>query len=142
MDLRKLSDRVSVAPQLLAAELAEVARLGFRAVINNRPDGESFDQPPSAEMEAAARAAGLVYHYQPVISGALGVEDVRSFRALLDSLEGPVLAFCRSGTRCANLWALAQAGECDPDTVIGAAAQAGYDVAGMRHILKQGLPSS
>jgi sulfide:quinone oxidoreductase len=141
MDLRKLSDTVSVAPQLLASELAEVARLGFRTVICNRPDDESMDQPHSAEIEAAAHAAGLGYHYQPVISGALGVDDVRAFRALLDSVEGPVLAFCRSGTRCTNLWALAQAGECDPDAVIGAAARAGYDISGMRHILKQGLPS-
>jgi sulfide:quinone oxidoreductase len=141
MDLRKLSDTVSVAPQLQTEDLAEVARLGFRTVINNRPDGEGMDQPPSAEMEAAARAAGLHYHYQPVISGALGMEDVLGFRALVQAAEGPVLAFCRSGTRCANLWALAQAGQCDPDAVIGAAAQAGYDIAGMRHILKQGLSS-
>jgi sulfide:quinone oxidoreductase len=141
MDLRKLSDTVSVAPQLQADELAEVARLGFRTVINNRPDGEGMDQPSSAEMESAARAAGLVYHYQPVISGALGTDDVLEFRALIEAAEAPVLAFCRSGTRCANLWALAQAGRCDPDAVIGAAAQAGYDLAGMRHILKQGLPS-
>lgn len=140
MDLRKLSDTVTVAPQLRPEELAEVARLGFRTVINNRPDGESLDQPAAAVMETAARAAGLAYHYQPVVSGALGVEDVRTFRALLAEAEGPVLAFCRSGTRCTNLWALAQAGACDPDTVIEAAARAGYDLSGMRHILKQGLP--
>lgn len=139
MDIRKINDAVSVAPQIMADEMAEVARLGFRVVINNRPDGESFDQPPAAVVEAAAQAAGLVYHHQPVTSGGLTVDDVLQFRELLATADGPVLAFCRSGTRCANLWALAQAGNCDPDEVIAAAANAGYDVRGLRQILQSGF---
>lgn len=139
MDLHRLDDTVTVAPQLLAEELAAVARLGFRTVINNRPDGESFDQPPSAAMAEAAQAAGLAYHHQPVVSGGLSVEDVLAFRELLASAEGPVLAFCRSGTRCANLWALAQAGNCDADAVIASAARAGYDLRGLRQILQAGI---
>lgn len=139
MDIRKINDAVSVAPQIMADEMAEVARLGFRVVINNRPDGESFDQPPAAVVEAAAQAAGLVYHHQPVTSGGLTVDDVLQFRDLLATADGPVLAFCRSGTRCANLWALAQAGNCDPDEVIAAAANAGYDVRGLRQILQSGF---
>jgi sulfide:quinone oxidoreductase len=123
----------------MADEMAEVARLGFRTVINNRPDGESFDQPPAAVVEAAAQAAGLVYHHQPVTSGGLTVDDVLQFRELLATADGPVLAFCRSGTRCANLWALAQAGHCNPDEVIAAAADAGYDVRGLRQILQSGF---
>jgi len=139
MDIRKINDAVSVAPQIMADEMAEVARLGFRTVINNRPDGESFDQPPAAVVETAAQAAGLVYYYQPVTSGGLTVDDVLHFRELLATAEGPVLAFCRSGTRCANLWALAQAGNCNPDEVIAAAADAGYDVRGLRQILQSGF---
>ena len=139
MDLHRLDDTVTVAPQILADELEAVARLGFRTVINNRPDGESFDQPVSAVMAEAALAAGLAYHHQPVISGGLSVEDVLAFRKLLASSEGPVLAFCRSGTRCANLWALAKAGSCDPDAVIATAARAGYDLRGLREILARGL---
>lgn len=139
MDLHRLDDTVTVAPQLLADELAAVARLGFRTVINNRPDGESFDQPSSAAMAEAARAAGLAYHHQPVVSGGLSVDDVLAFRGLLASSEGPVLAFCRSGTRCANLWALSQAGSCDPDAVIATAARAGYDLRGLRQILQSGI---
>ena len=139
MDIRKINDAVSVAPQIMADEMAEVVRLGFRTVINNRPDGESFDQPPAAVVEAAAQAAGLVYHHQPVTSGGLTVDDVLQFRELLATADGPVLAFCRSGTRCANLWALAQAGNCNPDEVIAAAADAGYDVRGLRQILQSGF---
>jgi sulfide:quinone oxidoreductase len=139
MDIRKINDAVSVAPQLMIDELVAVAGLGFRTVINNRPDGESFDQPPASAVAAAAQAAGLAYHHQPVTSGGLTVDDVLHFRELLATAEGPVLAFCRSGTRCANLWALAQAGNCNPDEVIAAAADAGYDVRGLRQILQSGF---
>ena len=134
MDIRKINDGVSVAPQISPDDLPEVARLGFRTVINNRPDGESFDQPPASVVAAAAAAAGLAYHHQPVTSGGLTVDDVLRFRDLLETAEGPVLAFCRSGTRSANLWALAQAGRCNPDEVIGAAADAGYDEIGRAHV--------
>lgn len=140
MQVRPLSPQFSVAPQILAREVAEIARLGYRTVINNRPDGEAADQPQARDIEAAAREQGLGYHHQPVISGGLTVEDVHAFRELLAAAETPVLAFCRSGTRCAQLWALAQAGNCDPDAVIDAAAQAGYDLRGMREVLEHGLP--
>ena len=139
MDIRRINDSVSVAPQITPEDLPEVVRLGFRTVINNRPDGESFDQPPASVVAAAAQAAGLVYHHQPVTSGGLTVDDVLRFRDLLAAAEGPVLAFCRSGTRSANLWALAQAGHCNPDEVINAAADAGYDVRGLRQILQSGF---
>jgi sulfide:quinone oxidoreductase len=139
VDPRKLSDNVSVAPQLEPADIAEAARLGFRTVINNRPDGEGMGQPRNAELESLARELGLEYHYQPVVSGALALDDVLAFRQLLAAAQTPVLAFCRSGTRCATLWALAQAGQADADSVISAAAQAGYDVSGLRQVIERGL---
>ncbi|HQY69491.1 MAG TPA: TIGR01244 family sulfur transferase [Pseudomonadales bacterium] len=139
MDVRKLSDAVSVAPQLSVREIADAARLGFRTLINNRPDGEDFLQPSARELEAAAREQGLEYHHLPVVSGALTERDVHAFRALLAHAEQPVLAFCRSGTRSTTLWALAQAGGGNADAVIAAAAQAGYDVSGLRGILERGL---
>ncbi|MBK6288176.1 MAG: TIGR01244 family phosphatase [Gammaproteobacteria bacterium] len=132
MDTRKLSDALSVAPQLTGNDLAEVARLGFRTVINNRPDGESQGQPSAAELAAIAKQHGLAYHHQPVISGAMTEHDVIAFRQLLASAAQPVLAFCRSGTRCTTLWAFASAGELAADDIIGAAARAGYDLSGLR----------
>ena len=139
MDVRKLSDTVSVAPQLSVREIAEAARLGFRTLINNRPDGEDFLQPSARELEAAARELGLEYHHQPVVSGALTERDVHAFRELLARAEQPVLAFCRSGTRCTMLWALAQSGSAPADAIIAAAAQAGYDVSGLRGIIERGI---
>lgn len=100
----------AVAPQLAADDMAAVAAAGFRSVINNRPDGEGGpSQPSNAEIEQAARALGLEYRYQPVNGAAILPQDVQTFAELVETLPGPVLAFCRTGTRCGNLFRLASA---------------------------------
>lgn len=96
---------VCVAPQLQPAAMADVARAGFRSVINNRPDFEGGpDQPTSATLEAAARAAGLEYRFLPVNSAFQTPEEIAAFARLLQELPHPVLAFCRSGTRSGKLY--------------------------------------
>lgn len=139
MDVRKLTDTVSVAPQLSVRDIAEAARLGFRTLINNRPDGEDLGQPSAGELEAAARELGLEYHHQPVVSGALSERDVHAFRELLAQAEQPVLAFCRTGTRCTMLWALAESGSLSADEIITIAASAGYDVSNLRGVIERGI---
>ena len=99
MDIRKINDGISVAPQIGIDDLADVAAQGFKTVINNRPDGEAPDQPPAADVEQAARAAGLDYYFVPAVSGQLTPEKVADFGRTIEEAEGPVLAFCRSGTR-------------------------------------------
>lgn len=103
-----LTDTFAVAPQLAPDDMRAVADAGYKSVIINRPDGEGGDdQPASADVITAARAAGLAVEYQPVISGALTSDDVVRFRALLDTLPAPVLAYCRSGGRCTQLFSAA-----------------------------------
>lgn len=100
-----LSDRVAVAPQLSAADMPEVAAAGFKSVINNRPDFEGGpDQPTNADVERAARELGLEYRFQPVVGSNIQPQDVATFGELLNTLPGPVLAFCRTGTRCSVLF--------------------------------------
>lgn len=102
---QRLDADLAVAPQLSPDAMADVAAAGFRSVINNRPDFEAGpDQPTSASIEEAAAAAGLAYAHQPVLSGVQTADEYARFGALLESLPKPVLAFCRSGTRCGNLW--------------------------------------
>ena len=137
MDIRKINDDISVAPQIRPEDLAEVAAQGFNTVINNRPDGEASDQPAAAEIEAAARAAGLAYYFVPAISGQLTPENVADFHRTIEAAKAPVLAFCRSGTRSATLWALSQAGKRTADEIIGQAADAGYDLAPLRRVLER-----
>lgn len=139
MDIRKLDENVSVSPQLRPEEITELATLGFRSVICNRPDGEEPGQPGFAEIEAAARQHGLEARFVPVISGALRPEDVAAFDEALRELPGPVLAYCRSGTRSAMLWALAQAGRRPADELLAAARRAGYDLEPIRPALNAPL---
>jgi len=105
LPIHPLTDAFAVAPQLGPGDMQAVADAGYRSVIINRPDGEGgADQPESADVIAAARAAGLAVEYQPVISGAMTADDVARFRQLLGELPAPVLAYCRSGTRCTHLF--------------------------------------
>jgi len=100
-----LSQDVAVAPQLSPQDMADVAAAGFKSVIINRPDFEGgADQPTAAAVTAAAVAAGLRCAYQPVVSGAMTQADVDRFAGLLDTLPRPVLAYCRTGTRCTVLY--------------------------------------
>lgn len=102
---QRLTDDVCVAPQLEPAAMAEAAAAGFRSVINNRPDFEGGPmQPTSAAIEAAARAAGLEYVYQPVSGGYQSPEDIARFKGLLEQLPKPILVFCRSGARSTKLF--------------------------------------
>jgi uncharacterized protein (TIGR01244 family) len=101
---------VYVAGQLTPEAMAEAARMGFRSVVNNRPDFEGGpDQPTSAQIEAAARAAGLEYRFLPVASGFQSPDEVAAFAKLAAELPRPMLLFCRSGARSARLYQAAQA---------------------------------
>jgi len=102
-----LSDQFAVAAQLGAADLPGVAAQGFRTLVNNRPDGEAWGQPSHAQIESAALAAGLHYVFLPVIPGAITADEARTMKQVLATAPGPVLAFCRSGARSANLYSLA-----------------------------------
>jgi len=134
--IRRLTDRVAVAPQLSPADLAGVAAQGFVALVNNRPDGEEPGQPSGAEMRAAAEAAGLAYSEVPVTHAGFGHHQLDAMAAALAAAPGPVLAYCRSGTRSCHLWALAEArGGADPQALADAAAGAGYDLSGIRPTL-------
>ena len=111
LPLRQIADTVCVAPQLTPEAMAELARLGFKSVVNNRPDFEHDpDQPTSAAMQAAAEAAGLAYRHLPVDSGWQSPEQIAAFAELLTTLPQPMLAFCRSGARSTRLYQQATAG--------------------------------
>ena len=131
-DFRRVTDDFTTAPQISVADVEEAARQGFKTIINNRPDGEEPTQPRSAEIEAAAKAAGLAYFHIPVV-GAPTPQQVETTQAVLQDAAEPVLAFCRSGTRSINTWALSQAasGAKGRDELVGLGRGAGYDLSGV-----------
>ena len=133
-EMRRLDDMTRVSPrQLHPSDIPALGAKGVRLIVNNRPDGEEPGQPQSAEIEAAARAAGLDYRHIPVAGGF----PADRIEAMAEALErGPVLAFCRSGTRSTFLWALARASRGAPaEASVAAACAAGYDLAPVRRWL-------
>ncbi|TXI16663.1 MAG: TIGR01244 family phosphatase [Roseateles sp.] len=109
LPLHALTPDVCVSAQLTPEAMAEAAAMGFRSVINNRPDFEGGpDQPTSAVIEAAAKAAGLEYRHLPVAGNYQSPEEIEAFADLLAELPRPLLAFCRSGGRSSRLFMLAQ----------------------------------
>ena len=139
MDIRKITDDIAASPQISATDVALIAEAGYRAIICNRPDGEGADQPNFEEIEAAAKQAGLEARYIPVVSGKVQDADAVAFGKALRELPGPVLAYCRSGTRSATLWSLSQAGGLPPAQILAATKRAGYDMAGVvRRIVNGG----
>jgi uncharacterized protein (TIGR01244 family) len=130
---RKLSDQVLASPQIDLADLTAAAEQGVKLIVNNRPEGESDDQTPGAAIEAAARAAGLGYVAIPVTHAGFSEAQVEAMAEALAGAGGPVLAYCRSGTRSTLLWSLAEASRgADPEMLARQAAQAGYDITPVR----------
>ena len=109
LPVQAIAPDVCVAPQLTPEAMSEAAQAGFRSVVNNRPDFEEGpEQPTSAQIEAAARSAGLEYRHLPVDGGYQSPEQAQAMAKLLSDLPRPLLMFCRSGARSAKLYALAQ----------------------------------
>ena len=128
MNESRLSDTVAVSPQISVADVPAIAAAGYKVLVNNRPDGEAEGQPTSAEIEAAASAAGLEYHYMPVTAATFPGPHFEEMTDLLDDEDRPVFAFCRTGTRCANLWVSSrEAG--DQETALAAAGGKGFELA-------------
>jgi uncharacterized protein (TIGR01244 family) len=108
MEYRQISENYSVSAQIEPEDAGAIKAAGFRSVICNRPDDEQPGQPPHDAIKAAVEAAGLAFRYIPVISGQMTMDNVEDQAEALDELEGPVFAYCRSGTRCTNLFAAVQ----------------------------------
>lgn len=137
MDLRRLSPRYFVSPQIAVEDVEAARAAGITTIICNRPDAEV---PPSHQAEAvgaAARAAGLAFEALPLTNQTMTPENVARQRALIEGAEGPVLAYCASGTRSSVAWALGEAAHRPADAILGDAAQAGYDLGGLRPALEQ-----
>jgi uncharacterized protein (TIGR01244 family) len=107
MEIRPIADGFSVTGQITVDDVKTIADAGYRTLISNRPDSED-GAVPHDDIRKVAEAAGLTFAYIPVVSGAMTADNVRDMAAALDEAEAPVLAYCRSGTRCTNLFGLVQ----------------------------------
>lgn len=136
MDIRRIDARIAVSPQIAPQDMPAIVAAGFVAIVNNRPDGEEPGQPTGEAIRAAAEAAGLTYTSVPVTHAGFSHPQVAGMIDAMRQANGPVLAYCRSGTRSCNLWALAGAGlGQDQDELVAKGAGAGYDLNGLRPLM-------
>ncbi|MEM6534139.1 MAG: TIGR01244 family sulfur transferase [Pseudomonadota bacterium] len=134
-EIRKVTDGFSVAPQITEEDLEAIADAGYKTVMANRPDGEGgVDQPRMGAIRAKAEALGLTFVAIP-FSGAPTPDILERVSAALAEAPAPVLAYCRTGTRSITAWALTHAGQGAGDDIVAAAAEAGYDLEGLKPLL-------
>jgi len=129
MEFRRLTDQLSVAPQVTPENMPAIAAAGFKTILCNRPDGEADDQPAFAAIQEAAKKSGLIIINQPVSPKLITDDNVTGFAANVADASSPVLAYCRTGTRCTILWALGKSADGMPiEQILKTAADAGYDL--------------
>ncbi len=132
MDIRPLSETYAVSPQIAPEDIAAVKAAGYTTVICNRPDHEIQPSLQAAAVRKATEAAGLEFVLNPVVGGAMTLDNVRAQAAAIEAAKGPVFAYCASGNRSSIVWALSQAGKRPTDDLIAAAARYGYALAPYR----------
>jgi sulfide:quinone oxidoreductase len=131
MDPRRITDEFFVSPQITPDDMPAVKAAGFKSILCNRPDGEEPWQPGFKDVAQSAEAAGIEARSVPIISGQLTEADTEAFRAAFEALPKPILAYCRSGTRCTMMWSLTHIDTLGGDAILRAAAGAGYDMSGL-----------
>jgi len=137
MKLAVLTPNVSVLAQPSRDDIAALGHRGYRSIIGNRPEGESDDQPAWSELQEAAARADMSAVQIPIVIGQITDEQVAQFRRTLETLPKPIAVFCRSGTRAALMWALANQANLTADERIGIAAKEGYDLEPFRQRLSR-----
>lgn len=136
MEIRQLTPEYAVSPQIALEDLAELKAAGFTTVIDNRPDAEIPADLHTPVMRQAAEALGLTFVANPVIGGALTMENVEAQKAAIAAANGPVFAYCASGNRSSIVWALSHAGHRSPDELISIPARFGYNLEHLRGTLE------
>ena len=132
MDIRTLTDSYSVSPQIAPQDAARIRALGFRTVIDNRPDAEIPRDQHAETMRVAMEVEGLAFIVNPVIGGAMTMDNVAVQRSAIAAAEGPVLAYCASGNRSSVVWALAMAGQMPTEELISIPLRHGYQLQAVR----------
>lgn len=138
MDIRRITDDYAVSPQISPDDIPEIKAAGFRSIMCNRPDGEDYGQPEFDAVAEAARAEGIEVRCVPIVSGMVTPQAAQDFAAALEDMPKPMLAYCRSGTRCTMLWSIASYGRLSGDEIVSAARDAGYDMSGLVRQLDRG----
>lgn len=137
MDIRQLTPRYAVSPQISVSDIPAIAAAGITTIICNRPDSEIAPDQYGEMIAKTAREAGIEFHILPITHQTLNAENIAKHHAFIDAANGPVLAYCATGNRCTILWALGNAGHIPADEIINTATQSGYNLEQFRSYLEQ-----
>ena len=132
MEIKRINQDLSVAGQISAQDVETIAAQGFKTILCNRPDSEVWGQPRYEAIKRAAEESGVEIIFMPVFNTGITDENITDFTTVFGAVETPLLAYCRTGTRCTILWALSEGAKGTPaEQVIALAANAGYDLSKM-----------
>ncbi|WP_333683566.1 TIGR01244 family sulfur transferase [Pontibaca methylaminivorans] len=137
MDIRQITPRYHVAPQITPDDLPGIAAAGFSTGICNRPDSEIPPEIRAADIQAAAEKAGLAFERLELTRDTMTPDNIARQNRIIEAAPGPVLAYCATGTRCTMIWALGQAGHMPVDEILATALRGGYDLGFLRPVLEQ-----
>ena len=139
MEIKMITPKFGVHGQIVTEDLATIKDAGFQTIVCNRPDGEGEDQTDFKTIQTVAEKLGLTALYLPVQSGLITDKNVADFEQLSETLAGPVLAYCKSGTRAASLWALGESKRRPISEILAVTKAAGYDLNGLsRRLINKG----
>ncbi len=136
MDARPLNKELSVSTQITTDDIISLKEAGYKSVVINRPDNEVVPELAHEHISHACEQHGLAVRFIPITPGQISPQDVGQFNSALNKLPSPTLAYCKTGTRSAYLWAFSQAGTLPVDEILNACAQAGYDLSALKHQLQ------
>lgn len=129
MNFNKVNENFCVSEQITFDDLYAIKEAGFKTIICNRPDNESPDQPSSKQIEQHAISIGLIFNDLPIIPGKFTQENIDQFKAIYSNKNNyPIFAYCRTGTRSCQLWAISQIDELAKDEILIQTKKAGYDL--------------
>ena len=129
MQITQLDTLTYVGPQIFAANMDDLKRLGIGTIIVARPEGETDDQPSISDIRKAANEFGIAVHQIPALPSNITDGDVRAYCAITSGTDHPVFTYCRSGMRATSLWALCAAQHgADPDEILRTAKDANFDL--------------
>ena len=137
MQINEITQDISVSPQISLQDVSRLNELGFKTIICNRPDGESDDQIEMQSIKDTAQKHDIDFIFQPVVSGAVSDEQVLAFKQAVANAKKPILAYCRTGTRCSILWALSMAGEMSAKNILEKTSKAGYELSQLTEKLEK-----
>ncbi len=99
-----MTDDLTIYKQIHPSQCIKIAELGYRSVLNIRPDAEAIMQPNSCDLAVATKKANLIYHHLPFDDERLSMMTVEQFAAFYHAMPKPILMFCGTGARAKLLY--------------------------------------